>query len=78
MGTLDGTHYRRRERTGNLAVWHEMLLDRFAGAPEDGLLDRLTASPALAGPDLSFLRAQVARCRGDLPRAATGAGTRLA
>jgi hypothetical protein len=35
-----------------------MLLDRFAGTPEDELLDRLVASPALAGPELSFLRAR--------------------
>jgi hypothetical protein len=38
--------------------------------PEDELLDRLTASPALAGPELSFLRAQIARHRGDVPQAA--------
>jgi hypothetical protein len=47
-----------------------MLLDRFAGTPEDELLDRLVASPALAGPELNFLRARIAERRGDAPGAA--------
>jgi len=47
-----------------------MLLDRFAGSPEDPLLDRLAASPALAGPELSFLGAQIAERRGDVAQAA--------
>jgi len=70
-GSSDGTRYRRQERTEDLAVWHEMLLDRFAGTPEDGLLDRLVASPALAGAELTFLRAKLAACRDDVSRAAT-------
>ena len=52
-GTFDETSYRRKERADDLAAWHEMLLDRFAGSPEDELLDRLAASPALAGPNFS-------------------------
>ena len=48
-----------------------MLLDRFAGAPEDELLDRLAVSPALAGPELTFLRATIAERRGDVKQAAT-------
>lgn len=48
-----------------------MLLDRFAGTPEDELLDRLVASPALAGPELIFLRARLAERRGDVSLAAT-------
>jgi len=48
-----------------------MLLDRFAGTPEDELLDRLAASPALAGPELIFLRARMAERRGDVAQAAT-------
>jgi hypothetical protein len=56
-GTLDEAGYRREQRAGELATWHEMLLDRFAGTPEDELLDRLAASPALAGPEPIFLRA---------------------
>jgi hypothetical protein len=69
-GSFDETRYRRRERARDLATWHEMLLDRFAGSPEDELLDRLTASPALAGPELAFLRARIAERRGDLAQAA--------
>jgi hypothetical protein len=48
-----------------------MLLDRFAGTPEDELLDRLAASPALAGPELTFVRARIAERRGDVTQAAT-------
>jgi hypothetical protein len=45
-----------------------MLLDRFAGTLEDELLDRLVASPGLAGPELIFLRARSVERRGDVPR----------
>ena len=70
-GGFDETSYRRGERTRDLAAWHEMLLDRFAGTPEDELLDRLAVSPALAGPELTFLRARIAERRGDVAQAAT-------
>ncbi len=70
-GSFDETRYRRHERTKDLATWHRMLLDRFAGAPEDELLDRLAVSPALAGPELTFLRARIAERRGDITQAAT-------
>jgi hypothetical protein len=70
-GSFDQTSYWRGERARDLAAWHEMLLDRFAGAPEDELLDRLAASPALAGPELTFLRARIAERRGDVAQAAT-------
>jgi len=70
-GSFDETRYRRHERTKDLATWHEMLLDRFAGTPEDELLDRLAASPALAGAELTFLRARMAERRGDVAQAAT-------
>jgi hypothetical protein len=70
-GSFDETRYRRHERTKDLAAWHEMLLDRFAGSPEDELLDRLAATPALAGPELTFLRARIAERRGDVAQAAT-------
>jgi hypothetical protein len=69
-GSFDETRYRRDERTKDLAAWHGMLLDRFAGAPEDELLDRLAVSPALAGPELTFLRARIAERRGDVTQAA--------
>ena len=68
--TFDETSYRRKERADDLAVRHEMLLDRFAGTPEDELLDRLVASPALAGPEPIFLRARIAERRGDVYQAA--------
>jgi len=70
-GSVDETRYRRKARTGDLAAWHEMLIDRFAGTPEDNLLDRLAASSALAGPELTFLRARIAQRRGDVSQAAT-------
>jgi len=70
-GTFDETSYRRKERANDLATWHEMLLDRFAGSPEDELLDRLAGSPALAGPELIFLRARIAERRDDVSQAAT-------
>ena len=69
-GSFDETRNRRRERTDDLAAWHEMLLERFAGMPEEDLLDRLVASPALAGPGRTFLRAKIAACRGDVTQAA--------
>jgi hypothetical protein len=69
-GSLDETSHRRKERTDDLAAWHEMLLDRFAGTPEDELLDRLVASRALAGPELTFLHARIAERRGDVSQAA--------
>ena len=68
-GGFDETRYRRHERTKDLATWHGMLLDRFAGTPEDELLDRLATSPALAGPELTFLRARTAERRGDVAQA---------
>jgi hypothetical protein len=71
FGTFDETRYQRGERARDLAAWHEMLLDRFAGTPEDELLDRLAASPALAGPELTFLHARIAGRRGDVAQAAT-------
>ena len=70
-GSFDETRYRRNERSNDLATWHGMLLDRFAGTPEDELLDRLVESPALAGPELTFLRASIAERRGAVGQAAT-------
>jgi hypothetical protein len=76
-GPFDEARYRRKERADDLATWHEMLLDRFAGTPEDELLDRLVASPAFAGPAPLFLRARIAERRGDLSQAATLVATCL-
>ncbi len=58
--------YVRRHRTGELAEWHELLLDRLAGSEAEDRLDRLVSHPALAGPELAFLRARLADQRGDL------------
>lgn len=59
----------RDERTRALAGWHAMLLDRLADSEADGLLDRLTIHPALTGPELTFLQAQLAYQRGDVDHA---------
>lgn len=67
-GTFDETRYRRTERANDLAAWHEMLLDQFAGTPEDELLDRLVVSPALAGRGLSLLRTRITERRGEVSR----------
>ena len=61
-----GPDYVRRRRTGDLAEWHELLLDRLAGSEAEDRLDRLVGHPALAGPGLTFLQARLARQRGDL------------
>jgi hypothetical protein len=67
---FDGTHYRRQQRAKDLASWHKLLLDHFAAGPEDELIDRLAASPGLAGPELTFLRALIAERRGQRAQAA--------
>jgi hypothetical protein len=67
---FDESRYRRQERAKDLAVWHALLLDHFGAGPEDELLDRLAASPGLAGPELSFLRARIAERRGERFQAA--------
>jgi hypothetical protein len=56
----------RRQRASDLAEWHELLLDRLAGSENEDLLDRLVRHPALGGPELTFLRARLARQRGNL------------
>ena len=63
------TDYRRRDRASQLADWHGMLVERLAGTGDAGLLDRLVTHPALAGPQVTFLQAQIANLRGDLATA---------
>jgi hypothetical protein len=58
--------YVRGQRAGDLAEWHELLLDRLAGSEAEDRLDRLVRHPALGGPELTFLRARLARQRGNL------------
>jgi hypothetical protein len=67
---FDESRYQRQERAKDLAAWHELLLDHFGAGPEDGLLDQLIASPGLAGPELTFLRARIAERRGERTQAA--------
>lgn len=64
----DSTDWARRERTGNLAEWHRILLPRLI-EDDDTAADRLVTHPALGGPDLTFLQARLARLRGDLAQA---------
>lgn len=54
----------RQERADNLSEWHALLVERLAGSEHEVLLDRLAEHPALAGPELTFLRARLARERG--------------
>jgi hypothetical protein len=68
---FDESRYQRQERAKDLSAWHGLLLDHFGTGPEDELLDRLAASPGLAGPELTFLRARIAEQRGQRNQAAT-------
>jgi hypothetical protein len=60
----------REQRTAALAEWHLLLLQRFGDdEAAEGYLDRLTAHPALGGPELTFLRARLAHRRGEVSSA---------
>lgn len=59
----------REDRARALAGWHGLLLDRLADSESEELLDRLIASPALAGPELTFVEARLASLRDDHDRA---------
>jgi len=59
----------RDRRTGELAEWHRLLLERLIGSEAEDRLDRLACHPALGGPELGFLQAQLAHLRGDGGRA---------
>jgi hypothetical protein len=61
--------YRRRDRARTLAAWHAMLGEHLMGTDDAGLVDRLASHSALAGPDATFLRAQLAGHSGDLGQA---------
>ncbi len=65
------TGFERGERARNLAGWHLMVLDRLADAEADDRLERLATHPALAGPELRYLRARLARRRGENDTART-------
>jgi hypothetical protein len=59
----------RDRRTAELAEWHRLLLDWLIGSEAEDRLDRLAHHPALGGPELEFLKAQLAHRRGDLSSA---------
>lgn len=61
--------FQRDQRTGDLAEWHGLLLERLPDYEADDRLDELARHPALGGPELTFLQAQLARQRGDLDHA---------
>ena len=54
LGSATGrSAYAREYRSDRLALWHQMLADHFAGGPEEALMDRLRAHPALSGTPLT-------------------------
>jgi hypothetical protein len=61
--------WERDRRTAALAEWHCLLLDRLIDSEAEDRLDRLTRHPALGGPELGFLQAQLAHQRGDVSTA---------
>jgi len=60
---------RTARRAEEMVDWHLVLLDRFAGTPDDVLLNRLADHPALGGPEQTYFRARLAQTRDDLPTA---------
>jgi hypothetical protein len=56
-------------RTDALAEWHGLLLQRLVEDESEDRLNRLTAHPALGGPELTFLQARLAHHRGQADRA---------
>jgi hypothetical protein len=54
----------RTAGTRALADWHTLLVERLSGSEDEDLLDRLVDHPALAGPERTRLRAQLASRRG--------------
>lgn len=67
-GWSDGG-YVKRTRAGNLAAWQGMLAEHLAATGDTALLDRLAGHRALAGPEVTFLRARIARGSGDFDAA---------
>lgn len=61
--------FQRDQRTGDLAEWHGLLLDRLPDYDADDRLDKIAQHPAVGGPELTFFQAQLARQRGELDRA---------
>jgi hypothetical protein len=61
--------YDRERRTEALADWHSQVLEHLVDGEAADRVDRLATHPALAGPELTFLQAQLAHRRGQLGRA---------
>lgn len=61
--------YVRRGRARDLAGWHQLLLAYLPGSDAEACLDRLVKHPALEGPELTFVAAQLAHLRGQDDRA---------
>jgi hypothetical protein len=59
----------RDQRAANLAEWHVLLLERLIGSEAEDRLDQLARHPALGGPELEFLQAQLAHQRGEVSAA---------
>lgn len=59
----------RQQRAEGLRVWHALLIERLIGSDHEELLDRLVTHESLAGPEVTFLQARLARERGDLEAA---------
>lgn len=72
-GGRDQRHGRRsrQQRAEELSEWNALLVERLAGSDHEELLDRLVSHPALAGPEVTFLQARLARHRGDPATAGT-------
>jgi hypothetical protein len=64
------SHRSRQQRAEDLSEWNALLLGRLFGSENEELLDRLVTHQALAGPELMFLQARLARERGQLESAA--------
>lgn len=61
--------YRREERARDLSDWHSLLLNHLVGGEGEDRLERLIATPALAGPEVLLLAARLAWRRGELSQA---------
>jgi hypothetical protein len=61
--------YERSRRTGNLAEWHALLLERLPDYDAADRLAKLADHPALGGAELKLLQARLASQDGDMERA---------
>ncbi|HEX2746272.1 MAG TPA: hypothetical protein VHO07_21550 [Streptosporangiaceae bacterium] len=63
---LSDADYTRKSRAGTLTAWHARLAAHLVGTDDSGLVDRLVSHRALAGPQVTYLRALTTRGAGDL------------